>query len=243
MIETLYTSGSYLEKNPSWHVEESPWKAVQVLRMLARNQLHPRTICEVGCGVGEVLNQLQGQMEETCQFWGYDISPQAIALAQSRANERLHFKQADQGKERSVSFDLILMLDVVEHVENPFDFLRALTPVGDYFIMHIPLDLSVQSVLRRNGLLYVREAYGHLHYYTKDLALQMLKETGYEVLDHFYTARSLDQPTHVLKRKLLRQPRKLLYRLNPDMAARVLGGWSLLVLCTAPDRSSASEAR
>lgn len=34
MLEQLYTSGEYLEKNPTWHVEESPWKAKQVIRML-----------------------------------------------------------------------------------------------------------------------------------------------------------------------------------------------------------------
>jgi SAM-dependent methyltransferase len=242
MLQTLYTSGSYLEKNPSWHVEESPWKAAQVLRMLARHQLHPRTIGEVGCGVGEVLKQLQEQMEDTCQFWGYDISPQAIELAQSRANDRLRFKLADLGKERSASFDLVLMLDVVEHVENPFDFLRALTPVGDYFLMHFPLDLSVQTILRRNGLLSVREAFGHLHYYSKELALQTLKDTGYEVLDHFYTPR-IDLPTHLPKRRLMRLPRKLLYALNPDVAVRVLGGWGLLALCAAPHRPATSQAR
>src|SRR5262245_11551081 len=123
MMQTLYTSGSYLEKNPSWHVEESPWKAAQVLRMLARNQLHPLTICEVGCGAGEVLKQLQAQMDELCQFWGYDIAPQAIEMAQSRANDRLHFKLADVSKDPTASFDLVLMMDVIEHVENPFDFL------------------------------------------------------------------------------------------------------------------------
>lgn len=135
-MQALYTSGSYLEKNPSWHVEESPWKAEQVLRMLARHQLQPRTICEVGCGVGEVLKQLQGQMDELCQFWGYDISPQAIELAHSRANDRLHFKLADVREEPGAAFDLVLVMDVIEHVENPFDFLRTLSPVGSHFIMH-----------------------------------------------------------------------------------------------------------
>jgi SAM-dependent methyltransferase len=234
-LETLYTSGSYLEKNPSWHVEESPWKASQVLRMLARNGLHPRKICEVGCGVGEILRQLQGQMDDLCQFWGYDISPQAIELAQSRANERLRFALGDVRLDRSIAFDLVLLMDVIEHLEDPFDFLRTLTSTGERFILHIPLDLSVQTILRRRGLLYVREAYGHLHYYSKELALQMLKDAGYDVLDYFYTARALEQPTHMVRRKLLRLPRKWLYALSPDVAARVLGGWSLLVLCASPN--------
>ena len=51
---TLYLDGEYLSKNPGWHVEESPWKASQVLRMLRQNHLAPQTICDVGCGSGEV---------------------------------------------------------------------------------------------------------------------------------------------------------------------------------------------
>ncbi|MEO7001113.1 MAG: methyltransferase domain-containing protein, partial [Ktedonobacterales bacterium] len=91
MGKELYTDGRYLEINPSWHSEESAWKAAQVRLMLQQHALTPATICEVGCGVGEVLNQLQMAMDPTCEFWGYDISPQAIALCQPRANDRLHF--------------------------------------------------------------------------------------------------------------------------------------------------------
>src|SRR5215472_18256240 len=47
MIEEMYTSGEYLEKNPTWHVEESPWKAKQIMRMLNQSGIAPRTICEV----------------------------------------------------------------------------------------------------------------------------------------------------------------------------------------------------
>ena len=54
-----YTTGSYLESNPDWHVEDSAWKAEQVQAMLDRHSIAPRTVCEVGCGAGEVLRQLR----------------------------------------------------------------------------------------------------------------------------------------------------------------------------------------
>ncbi len=83
-LEDIYKSGEYLEKNPTWHVEESSWKAKQIMRMLARNSIAPGTICEVGCGAGEVLKQLQAKMDAACSLWGYEISPQALELARSR---------------------------------------------------------------------------------------------------------------------------------------------------------------
>ena len=230
MSQQLYTSGVYLEKNPDWHVEESPWKAQQIGRMLSTHHLTPSTICEVGCGAGEILKQLQEQMDERCLFWGYDISPQALELARSRANTRLQFKLADIGEEKDTFFDLILVMDVLEHLPDYYSFLAALKPRSEYKIFHVPLDLSVQTVLRPHALLNVREWYGHLHYFTKETALEMFKEAGYDVLDYFYTARALDTPTHLLGRKLLRAPRKALARVNQDFAARLLGGWSLLIL-------------
>ena len=228
-LEEVYTSGEYLEKNPTWHVEESPWKARQIMRMLARNSLTPPTICEVGCGAGEVLKQLQGKVDAACTFWGYDISPQAIELAKSRANEHLHFKLADLRQEQEASFDLMLILDVIEHLEDYFSFLRDLQSRSQYKIIHLPLDLSVQSLLRPHGLLGNRRAYGHIHYFTKDVALAMLKDVGYEVVDWFYAPRSIGLANNLVK-KLLILPRVLFFTLRKDLAVRVLGGYSLLVL-------------
>jgi hypothetical protein len=229
-LEEIYTSGEYFEKNPTWHVEESPWKARQIMRMLARNRIAPGTICEVGCGVGEVLKQLQARMDAACSFWGYEISPQAFELARSRANEKLQFKLADiRQEEEEGFFDLILLLDVIEHVEDYFSFLRDLKSRSEYKIIHLPLDLSVQSILRPNGLTGVRRAYGHIHYFTKDIALVMLKDVGYEVVDYFYAPRSISLSNTVVK-KLLIPPRLLFFSLRKDLAVRVLGGFSLLIL-------------
>src|SRR5690349_137189 len=106
-LEEIYTSGEYLEKNPTWHVEESPWKAEQIIRMMEQSGITPGTICEVGCGAGEILKQLQEKMDTACEFWGYEISPQAFELSKSRANERLHFKLEDFRLEKDAYFDLI----------------------------------------------------------------------------------------------------------------------------------------
>ncbi|TMC16358.1 MAG: class I SAM-dependent methyltransferase [Chloroflexi bacterium] len=230
MLENAYINGEYLEKNPGWHIEESPWKALQIERMLKKHNLTPQTICEVGCGVGEVLKELQKGVQDDCILWGYDISPQAISFCTPKANERLHFKLADIRQEQDAFFDLLLVLDVFEHLEDCFGFLRALKSKGQNKIFHIPLDISLQSVLRPNGLLYTRDAYGHIHYYTKETAIRTLQDAGYEVIDYFYTRRALEIPPENLKRKILLLPRKLLFNIHQDLAARILGGFSLLVL-------------
>ncbi len=257
MSQNLYTSGAYLEKNPLWHADESPWKVKYMLQILAKNRIGPKTICDVGCGTGEVLRLLQERMDEECTFLGYEISPQAFALCQSRANERLHFKLADIRQEDGSHFDLILLLDVLEHMEDYFSFLREIQPKSEYKIIHIPLDISVWDVLL-GRLIRSRDNYGHIHYFTKEVALQMLKDVGYEVVDYLYTWQALSlvdylytwraHSLHVwdenkrnprkLRRKLvdftasqiLAVPKKILFAIHQDFAVRLLGGRRLLVL-------------
>jgi hypothetical protein len=52
------------------------------------------------------------------------------------------------------------------------------------------------------------------------------------VVDSAYTARALEQPTRELRRRLMRWPRTLLAAISIDLAATLLGGWSLLFLAT-----------
>jgi SAM-dependent methyltransferase len=235
----IYLDGKYLEKNPTWHVEESPWKARQVMRMLARHDLRPKTICDAGCGVGEVLKQLQPQLGKGCEFFGYEMSPQAFELCQTRTNERLQFRLGDVCNEKLV-FDLMLVLDVVEHLEDYFSFLRAIRLKSVHQIFHIPLDLCAQTVLRRNGILKRRDLYAHIHYFTKETALRTLTDVGYQVLDHFYTPRMIDLPIDGLQ-KVLRLPRAVGFALSPDLTVRALGGFGLLVLTKQEDTEDADD--
>lgn len=227
--QNAYTDGGYLEKNPQWHADESPFKVNQILKIFDKDSLHPQTICEVGCGAGELLKLLQEKMDNTCHFWGYDISPQALAICEKKSNDRLQFRLADISQEEGHFFDLILVLDVVEHLEDYYGFLRGIRSKANLKIFHFPLDLSVQAVARKRGLLVRRELYRHIQYFTKETALETLKDTGYELLDYFYTPRCIELAKQAIQ-KVAIIPRKLCFALNQDITVRILGGYSLLIL-------------
>jgi hypothetical protein len=229
MAAGIYADGTYLENNRGWHVQDSPWKATQIQMLLERNALRPATLCEVGCGAGEILSRLS-EAFPACRFHGYEVSAQAFALCRQRSSERLSFKLADLLEDDVPPFDVLMAIDVFEHVEDYLGFLRRLKSKGRYKVFHIPLDLSVQSVLRAAPLGKVRRSVGHLHYFTKETALATLEHAGYEIVDHFYTATAIDLPNRGWKANLMKLPRRMLYRLNPDWAARLFGGYSLMVL-------------
>ena len=69
----------------------------------------------------------------------------------------------------------------------------------------------------------------HIHYFTKETALRSLSDTGYQVLDYFYTPRSIEFASEPGE-KALTLPRKLCFAIHRDFAVRLLGGFSLLVL-------------
>jgi 2-polyprenyl-3-methyl-5-hydroxy-6-metoxy-1,4-benzoquinol methylase len=225
-----YTTGLYLEANPAWHVEDSAWKAEQVMQMLNRHRITPRRVCEVGCGAGEVLRQLHDRLDSTTTLVGYEISPQAYELARTRETKRLRFVLGELARTPRDAFDLIIVLDVIEHVENPFGFLRRLKPHADSTIFHIPLDMTAQAIARNLIVETCREPFGHLHYFQKETALATLVDAGYEVTDWIYTPASFVHPPINLRARLVQSLRRQLFNMSPDLTQRLLGGWSLLVL-------------
>jgi hypothetical protein len=226
----MYTDGEYLKNNPTWDIEDAPWKAGLIFRMMEKHRISPATLCEVGCGCGEILRQLQGKMPEWVTLNGYEISPQAYELCQKRSNEHLSFHLKNFCNENNNSYDMILLIDLIEHLEDYFRFLREIKGKSRYMILHIPLEMFALAVLYPTFLSGQRKKVGHLHYFTRDIVLQVLQELGYQVIDYEYTAGYTLPRNHGLKDKLLKIPRGLLYPVFPDFTVRVFGGYSLLVL-------------
>ena len=223
----LYSSGEYAARNPHWHQEHSQWKAIQVQRMLEKHSIRPTRLAEVGCGAGGILETLHRKLLPQPHCVGYEISPQAFSMAQQREAKGLHYHYGAPAQEGDF-FDVVLVMDVFEHVEDYLGFIRGLQPLARWKIFHIPLDLSVLSMVKPTYLTMAREQVGHLHYFTRETALASLVQAGLNVRDWFFTSVELDQGVHGSKR--LQVFRKLLFTRNADFAARWLGGFSLLVL-------------
>ena len=231
MSSDFYTKGEYLLKHPNWHTSDAGWKASNILKIINKNRITPGIVIEIGCGSGEILKKLQEALPASTKFEGYEVSPQAFELSKSRENSNLSFFLKDISSiPDNRQYDLSLMIDVFEHVEDFYGFLREAKGKSKYIIFHIPLDLSVQSVWRGYPLLRKRKNSGHIHCFTKDTAMESLKDIGYEIVDWFYTGSYIDIPVKTLKSKLAKFPRQLLFSMNPDFGVRLLGGYSLMVL-------------
>ena len=123
----------------------------------------------------------------------------------------------------------MMLLDVLEHQENYFRFLREVKPLAPYKLIHQVLDLSVQSVARKHVLTRCRRKLSDLHFFTKELVFEALKGEGYEVVDWFYGSPRRYQGSGVFN-TLKQLPRTACFLLNQDLTVRVLGGHSLFVL-------------
>lgn len=223
----IYKSGTYLENNETWHAQDSPWKATQISRILDDNGIAPQTVCEAGCGAGEILRQLSLRYE-SASFTGFELSPQAFDLCKQRESDRVKF-HLESVLETDTFFDCLLCIDVFEHVEDYMGFISALRSKATYKVFHIPLDISVLTVLRASFLKY-RNNIGHLHYFTRETALATLTNCGYEIVDSFYTTSFLGIPGTTFKTRMARFPRRMMFLFSQHLAVRVLGGCSLMVL-------------
>jgi SAM-dependent methyltransferase len=235
-MSNIYKSGEYLElTGNTWHSEDSPWKAEQVMHIIRKNDIHPKRIAEIGCGAGRILAELSRETYlKDVQFEGYDISPQAIELCKKLNAKNCTFLCQDLlaiTPDNKPNFDILLIIDVVEHIPDYMGFANQCRGRATYKIYHFPLDIHVSSVLRKR-FLKGRYSLGHLHYFTAESALATLKDTGHEIVDYCYTSGAIGLFKHhpSIKTALANGPRWLLSQFSLPFAARVLGGYSLLVL-------------
>ena len=225
-----YSGGDYLKANPTWDIEDSPWKAELVAQILRRHGVEPGSLVEVDCGAGGALAALRTFLLRT-QLRGYDITADAAAFWPRHPGSDIDFRVGDFATMDDHHYDTLLLLEVLEHISNPFDFLARLRGRADHYVFHVPLNLSAFSVLRETPLLHVRHKVGHIHYFTKGLSVALLSECGYAVVEACYTGAAWSAPSREWQTALARLPRRLArLLLGQDRGVRLLGGDTLMVL-------------
>jgi SAM-dependent methyltransferase len=192
--------------------------------LLQDHGIRPVRLLDVGCGSGHVLRDVSDALR-TPMALGIDPSGDAISLAVRHQRPGMAFRRATLDEVEG-GWDLALCLDVFEHLEDDVGFLRQLGRRVPMAVFRIPLDDSFVDRLtgRTEGF---RLRYGHLHAYDQPTAMARLVQAGFACVDSRYHRIPPQRwgPGNAL--------RYVVGRVAPHMAARVLGGWSLLVLAVS----------
>jgi cyclopropane fatty-acyl-phospholipid synthase-like methyltransferase len=229
-MRNIYNDSSYLRNNPDWHEKDASFKAEQILKLLRMVPGSILKIAEVGCGSGQILVELSNRLPEQITFYGFDISKDAFNIAKTKETTRITIRLLDlvDESEENYFFDVLLVIDVLEHIDNYFKFLDGIVKKGKYTIFHIPLDLSVWSLFREKMLIESKERVGHIHNFTEDFIKRILEDYGFRILFQTYTGPIFEMKT--LKENIINKTRNLLFKINKRFASKSIGGYSILLL-------------
>lgn len=228
-MKDIYNNSTYLNNNPTWHEEDAPFKANKIVQLLNKKAIPFKTVAEVGCGSGQILVELEPHLKTVTHFYGFDISAEAIQIAKTKQTNKITFELSDITTSSNTSFyDLLLVIDVIEHLDNYFVFLNSISKKSNYTLFHIPLDMYVWTLFREKMLIESKDRVGHIHNFTEDFILNILADYGFTVIDKMYTP-PISTATN-FKQKVINVARKVLFKLNKKICTKTIGGYSILVL-------------
>lgn len=129
------------------------------------------SVLDIGCGTGFMLEALAGKYD----VWG--LEPDASVRRRSRSAIRDHVLPGDTrdlSMLKGRQYDIVMLLDVVEHIEHDVEALRAAASAiahGGRLLITVPANPDLWSAHdERNG---------HFRRYTSDSLSAVLAEAGF----------------------------------------------------------------
>lgn len=154
-------------------------------------------LLEVGCATGEVLSFFQNQGWCTT---GVDLSPFCVRTAQARYGLKVQQGDLASAGFGSASFDVVLYMDVFEHIANPntelAEIARVLTP-GGALVLELPNQASLDAAILQGDYLFDE----HLFFYTPTAIQALLERHGFVLTqlrtlhDSYYRVQRFLTPT------------------------------------------------
>tara|TARA_S200000501_G_C20857470_1_gene758316 strand:- start:2772 stop:3281 length:510 start_codon:yes stop_codon:yes gene_type:complete len=131
--------------------------------------------------------------------------------------------------------DLIICADVFEHIYDYTDFLKKLLTDSRYFLFHIPLEISLLTLIRKDSFFrYNFSTIRHIHFYTKYTALLLLEYCVFKIIDNFFAKNRIEyfnKNKISFKRELDMFPQCFIDKLNEYLSCSIFSGYSLVFLC------------
>jgi 2-polyprenyl-3-methyl-5-hydroxy-6-metoxy-1,4-benzoquinol methylase len=150
---------------------------------------------DFGCGYGGFLKILQERMRDGIEVHGIDMDPEVCTKASLQLNgARIYCVDLKSVMDVVPQnyFDVITMLDTIEHLDDPRLYLQRLTECSNansVLLVSTPnIDSLNARLYRDHWILHVPPL--HTYYFGPHSISILLQQTGWKVVD-FYTERTI----------------------------------------------------
>lgn len=99
-------------------------KAKKILELISQKNLSIHTICDVGAGHGLLLNEIN-KLSSNFELFAIEPDRNSANICKSHGFQTLQ-KISEEAVEWKEKFDLVLSLEVLEHVFSPLDFIGSI---------------------------------------------------------------------------------------------------------------------
>lgn len=152
---------------------------------IAFNLYDIKNVLDIGCGDGILMDLLK---KKGINVEGVDISSEAIMICKRKGhNVALIDIARDKLPFTNKSFDLIFLLDVLEHLYNPEDFLKEIIRISrGYIILSVP---NFNSFAARVQVLFGcvpennKSSQGHIYWFNKKELEKILKKINLTIIE------------------------------------------------------------
>ena len=217
----------YYKVHNSFHSEDAPRKFSELKQLISKDKFEK--IVDLGCGGGYVTRLVKKEYKPK-EIIAVDVSREAIKHAKDKDKSNIKYVVADAFTFDSKETDMVIITDLVEHVDDPKKLLRHISTYSKELLVRIPLEHTFSnSLFKKLGFkdeyAKFREKYGHIHHYTVKSFINQLKESNWNVKEFrvFKVPKRSYFPLELLR--LFFYP---LYFINPVWAANMIGGFLIV---------------
>src|SRR3989344_2579274 len=167
------------EIDKMYELEDSHWwfSAKRELIVNIVNSLKPKKILDVGCGTGSLISSLSIQYDVV----GCEYSSRALKLCKKRGVDDLVKSDAEKLPFGEENFDVVTVLDVVEHIDHDVEMLaeiRRILKRDGHVVISVPAHM------------FLWQAHDVLHHHKRWYAAAELKYklrlSGFKILRMTY---------------------------------------------------------
>jgi SAM-dependent methyltransferase len=167
-----------------------------IIRTVALPTERPLKVLDVGCGTGITCRQLARHTRWT--FDGADLNLSALSQCDPGGGRILYYDVLEKRPEFKDAYDVTILFDVLEHIEDTLPFLEAvlyhLKP-GGVLLVNVPALMAFYGVYD--------EVAGHYRRYTKKTLAQEFLHLDVTMLEEVYWGFSM-LPVLWVRHQLLR---------------------------------------